>query len=964
VSSARFAKDATVRGRERELQMAAEFLREAARGRGGVLLVEGEPGIGKSALLAEVIGSAARLNFSLAEAEADELGQRAPFAPLLTALHEPIEGLAGDVSRLGAPETWMPAVDQIRAVLERRTASCPVLVSLDDLHWADPATLFALRALPRHLASYPLVWNLARSTAQPRSHAGVLFDLLERDGAVRVTLAPLAGEAAAGLIADILRAVPDSALLTLASGAAGNPVLLVELTRGLLDESAIRVSQGTASLVSSQLPQRVHAVAERRLVGLSEGARYLLETAAVLGPAFRLEDVAEMLSQPPASMLPLINEVVEAGILTVAAEAYAFRHELIWRAVSEAVPLSAQQALHRQFGGILLARGGSAMSAAAHLLQGACEGDPAVTASLDAAAEEVLRSSPRTAADLALRALELTTAADPARFSRVMRAAGTLAAAARLDEASSVVHAALAQPQPLARDTQLRCVLSSILCLQGQALQANTEAETVLGRPDLAGMLRDEVVIAQLQALIALGENARARGLAENILAAFGEHGEPALTGALSVLAAICWEDGRLDQGLHLASEAARRTNGVAPDARHFQPLFALAARLIDLRRLDQAGAVIRAATDSLQVLRPNVSETIPAILRARIDLAMGQTDDARAEAQTALNLAGTLGVAPHGALAHSVLCVIALRKGDLQTAGLHIRNRPDITHYTDAYARTETVLARAQFVEAAAGPETAMQVLDGIYAGLPVHRHVLVGEPTASAWLARTALAVGRLELATSVARVADDLARDNPAFDVIAVAAAHCGGIVSQDPARLAHAASSHPDPWARASASEDLAGVCAAMTNQDEAVAHLDDALGGYGHVGADRDLARVRRRLRRLGVRRRHWVTADRPAVGWASLTETERTTASLVAQGLSNQQAAEQMYVSAHTVSFHLRQVFRKLGIGSRVELARLVAEQPSGREGDRTDPEHPDTARRRTPGQGHGPERARGRQRG
>jgi DNA-binding CsgD family transcriptional regulator len=77
---------------------------------------------------------------------------------------------------------------------------------------------------------------------------------------------------------------------------------------------------------------------------------------------------------------------------------------------------------------------------------------------------------------------------------------------------------------------------------------------------------------------------------------------------------------------------------------------------------------------------------------------------------------------------------------------------------------------------------------------------------------------------------------------------------------------------------------------------------------------------------------------RPTVGWGSLTETELVTAGLVAQGLSNQQVAEQMYVSVHTGAFHLRQIFRKLGIGSRVELARLVADPPQGRDHGRPDP--------------------------
>ena len=882
------------------MQVAAECLGDAERGHGGVLLIDGEPGIGKSVVLAQVINEAVGRNYSLATAEAGELGRQIPFAPLLTALPELVGGLTGDAFRSDAPEAWIPVVDHIRTLLERRAAASPVLVSLDDLQFADPATLFALRLLARQFASYPLVWSLSRCTARPGG-AGVLFDLLGSDGATRLTLAPLADEAVAGLMADALGAVPDPALTELASGATGNPFLLVELIRGLQEENAIRISQGRAALVCGRLPQRVRAVAQRRLEGVSRNTQYLIQTAAVLGLTFGLEDVAEMQGQTPA-----------------------------------------------------------------------------LTAGLDTAAEKVLRSSPQTAADLSLRALELTEVADPARFRRTVRAAGALTAAARLEEATGLVSAALAQPQPTANDTELRSVLASILCLRGRAQQAHAEAETVLGLPHLTGLPRDEAVVTQLQALIALGESSGARGLAENILAAFGEYGEPALTGALSVLAMTCWDDGRLDQGLHLAREAVRRTSTVSPDARHFQPLLAFAARLIDIRQLSEAEAVIHAAAESFRAFRPNVSEAIPAILRARVDLALGRMDDARAHAQTALDIADMLGTCPHSSLAHSVLSVIALRQGDLRAAGLHVRNRVDATHYIDAYARTETLLAHAQFVEAAVGPETAIKALSGIYAGLPAHRHVLIGEPTASAWLVRTALAAGRHELATGVARVADELAQDNPALDVITVAAAHCGGIVGQDPARLAHAAAAHPDPWARASASEDLGTVLAATTNPDDAVAHLDDALGGYGDVGAARDLARVRRRLRRLGVRRRHWVSAGRPAAGWASLTETERITSILVAQGLSNQQAADQMYVSTHTVAFHLRQIFRKLGISSRVELVRLMAEQPPGWENSYPvpasydpasydpashDPGSYDSGQGQPPGLGNGRERARSRER-
>ena len=107
----------------------------------------------------------------------------------------------------------------------------------------------------------------------------------------------------------------------------------------------------------------------------------------------------------------------------------------------------------------------------------------------------------------------------------------------------------------------------------------------------------------------------------------------------------------------------------------------------------------------------------------------------------------------------------------------------------------------------------------------------------------------------------------------------------------------------------------------------IARREAAIEDYETTGAARDVARVRRRLRKLGVRRRHWAVETRPVTGWLSLTGTERTVSELVAQGLTNQQVADQMFISVHTVAFHLRQVFRKLVISSRVELARITVDE-------------------------------------
>ena len=238
--------------------------------------------------------------------------------------------------------------------------------------------------------------------------------------------------------------------------------------------------------------------------------------------------------------------------------------------------------------------------------------------------------------------------------------------------------------------------------------------------------------------------------------------------------------------------------------------------------------------------------------------------------------------------------------------------------------------MAHAQVSEGRDGPAAALGQIRRVCAELGSHPGLLVGDPATAPWLTRAALAGGHDELAATVARAAWALASANPGYPAIEAAAAHSAGLAEQDTARLAEAAERHPDPWARASAAEDL-GVAHARRAQDRlAVARLTEAIEGYQAVGAAADMARVRRRLRKLGVRRRHWNRAtDRPATGWASLTETERSVAGLVAQGLSNRDVAARMYVSIHTVAFYLRQIFRKLEIDSRVDLARIVVQRPA-----------------------------------
>jgi DNA-binding CsgD family transcriptional regulator len=920
---ARHAGDEVMCGREFERRTVRDLLRRAQQGAGGVVLMEGEPGIGKSMLLGEAVGVAAGQGFSLAAGAADQLGRALPFFALRAALGEPFARLTAEDPEhdpSDAPGWW---ISQMRAHLERRASATPVLVCLDDLQWASPATLTALRTLPRDLKRHPVAWLLARAST-PHHDTEYLFGLLEKDGAARVTLAPLDQDAVAAMLIEAFGVPPDQALIDLAGGAAGNPSLLTELIRGLADDKAVQVTGGRAVLVSTQLPRRVHRIAQQRLDGISKQARHLLVTTAVLGSSFRLEDAAEMLGETPATLLPMIEEAMDTGIMT-ADNAFSYRHELLRRAVGEMIPRPARKALHRQYGQILLSRGETAALAAGHFLQAAHPDDPASLADLDTAAAQTLRSAPRTAVNLTLSALELTPPTDPGALSRAVAATEALTAAGRLDQASRLAHDTLAKPLPPTAEAGLRCALSSILRTRGLVSDAAGQAEMVLAQPQLPHGLREEALTAHLLAL-AESHDEVAGPLADTILADPSQHDDHALVAALAARAVIAWDNGQIGEAVGLLRDAARYGTGISPDARHPQPLLALAAALVDLSQLEEADSILRAADHPALHGIPAHAGLL--ILRARIHLANGRPPDADAAGQAALASAETLGADGYASTAHCVLAVIALRRGDVAAAAQHLAGLPaPVPHFPGLCARAETTLARAQIAEAHHGPAAAIDHIRHVGTALPACQGLLSGGPAHAAWLVRTSLAAGDQPLGNQVTDTVVVLASANPGFPALVAAAAHCQGLATRDAGLLAKAAAQHPDSWARASIAEDLA-VLLANTAKDQAIKHLKTALDGYRQTGADRDQARIRRRLRKLGVRRRHWTTpASRPIAGWDSLTDTEQAVSRLVAEGLNNNQVAARMYLSTHTVAHHLRQAFRKLQIASRVELARIVIKE-------------------------------------
>ena len=346
--------------------------------------------------------------------------------------------------------------------------------------------------------------------------------------------------------------------------------------------------------------------------------------------------------------------------------------------------------------------------------------------------------------------------------------------------------------------------------------------------------MRDLAVTARLQALAGLHDE-RAGPLADIILAAPGQHDGNCVAAARLTRALISWDGGQITAGLELLRDAVRHSSGICPDARQVQPLLMLAAVLTDVRDLAGADRLLEAADHPALPGVP--AQAALAIVRARIHLARGRLPEAGAAGQAALAVAQDLSAYGYAATAHSVLSVIELRRGDIAAAARHLACRAPIgPQFADFYARPETLVAEAQVTEARDGPAAARAHLRRLGAGLQARPGLLLGDPGLAAWLARSALAAGDGELAVRAARAAQALAvAHDPGFPALAAGAAHSRGLARRDPACLAEAARQYPDPWAGASATEDLGVLHGSRGDRDQAIRHLKEALGGYRQVG---------------------------------------------------------------------------------------------------------------------------------
>ena len=929
----------TLVGRDDELALLDGLLRKAARGRGRVVLIEGEPGIGKSALVRAAVAAAPDAGCQVFWGTGDELGQAIPLLPFLGALRvldpsaddrrKTIAGLhRGEIA--AEPGVDVPSVlcEQLLALITEQCAVRPAVLVIDDLHWADPASIALWGQLARATGRIPLLLiGMTRPAAQ-REDRGALRRAVSDTALLRLT--GLTGEAVAGLVAALAGGTPEDSLLDLASGAAGNPRYITDLVASLAAGSSLVITKtGTARLAGNPAPGPLSAAIADRLDFVTGPVREVLRAAAMLGTDFALSDLAVVLGRSVADLIPAVDEACTVGMLAESGAGLGFRHPLIRAALYDEMQPSVRAAWHRDAARALAAAGAAADRVARQMLRAIGEHDAAPEPMdewmldwLTAAADDLVGQAPRVAAELLTIAVGTSPAAS-ARHSRLAeRLAGALYRTGDRAAAEQVAIRALEQPTDPDLLVDLHWMLAQCRLLTDQAPESLPVLDRALATPGLSARHRARLLAAAALTHINLGDLDTAVEAADSALEAASEAGDAwAAAWALFITARAAHMRGRVTDALLLydRSLAVTQSDPALTDVRLLQQINKAAA-LGSLDRYGEALTVAEQARDLAGRAGTAVQLTSARGALARLLYRTGRWDAALAEVSA---LPGDPEEPVPACNEPGVAAVICFHRGEMEAARRYLTAAPyaeRIGHRVSG----ELALARSLDREYAGALPEALTALTAQLTGNieePGETEDLLGDAV------RLAIKAGDVRTARAFAARAAALA-DGSAVPHRLASALYCQGLLDHDATLLLAAADRYRDatrPLLAAKALEAVAGVFLHAGRRAPARAAFVQAVDAYSALGAAADVARLQAAFRPHGIHRGPHHGHRRAESGWDSLTPAEVTVAVLVGEGLSNPEIAAKLVLSKRTVDTHVSHILKKLDVTSRTDIAREAA---------------------------------------
>jgi len=925
-------------GRDSEMALLTGLVREVARGRGSAVLIEGEPGIGKSVLVRAATATASEVSCDVFWGAGDELSQALPLLPFLDGLQvrEPsvnprrdaiVRLLRGEVTT--GRGTDVPAVlaEQLLALVAEQCAVRPTVLVVDDLHWADQASITLWGRLARSARQVPLLL-IGMTRLVPHRDDVLALRRVVDDGA-RLQLTGLTGTAVTDLVAALAGGKPDDNLLRLAGGAAGNPLYVTELIAALTRGSRLTITEsGGAKVASDSVPGSLSAVIADRVGFVAGPVREVLKAAALLGADFAVSDLAIVLGRSVADLVPAVDEACVVGMLAESSHGLAFRHPLIRAALYDEMPASVRAAWHRAAGRALAEAGAPPDRVARQLLR-AADGGPAEPADewmaewLTRTADLLVGQAPGVAAELLSRAVTGSPPGSARHGWLASRLADALFRTGDLAAAERVVNRALehaAEPDLL---VDLHWTLAQCRMGAGMSAESLATLDRALASPGISARHRARLLVLAARTHSIIGEVEKAGHVATSALAAASEADDNwAMGWALHVLTLVTTVQGDMTDALPLFDRALAVTQ--AEPALTDLRLLLQINQAVTLGCLDQYEQAFAAAEQARRL----ADQVGTGIRLAQAHGAMGQLlfqtghwDDALAEMEILPenlqepNVAcGNLGIA----------AVISFHRGEVDAARRYLAAAVPYDERVGHRLIRELALARSLDREQAGALPDALAALTAGSAGDTED----LGEiEDLLADAVRLATEVGDLGTAQALAGHADTLAAGSQ-IPHRQANALYCGGLLDQDGSRLLAAAERYDDagrPLQKAMALEAAAKTFLDASDRSQARTAFTEAVEVYSALGAAADVARLQATFRAHGIRRGPHAKHRQARSGWDSLTATEIKIAAFVEEGLSNPEIAAKLLLSRRTVATHVSHILKKLDVNSRTDIAREAA---------------------------------------
>ena len=764
-------------GREAELEVLTHALDLNAHGHGSLVLVRGEPGIGKTTLLASALARVDPTAMGpVLRATADAMDRRRPYGLLLDALASGDADVRERVAAITERLREVAAVDFARAdvtageqvldLIEFLAARGPVTLVLEDLQWADPGSLTVLTRLCSTMHQQPLVVVGSTRPLPLRPELTHLVSEAEaRHVVTTIELGPLTPESCADLTEALTRARADSSLLRQMAVAGGNPLFLIELLGVIQRDGSLRVAaDGTASLTSA--PTRTPSLAlmiMNHLGSLSTAARDLLVLASVLGARFPIADLRLIAGQPVTELRPALTELMAAGVLGEEGEStLTFRHGLIQEVLVADVPATIRGELHHEMATRLDAAGAPPLSVAEHLLRapGSLELVP-WTLEL---AERVRTTSPDTAVELWRRVMESSPPTHDAHIQAVSGIARTIMVGGRTVEAAEIARAVLAGGTPAELESGLRATLSHALLFGGNYAGAQDEADRAARGSRLTPSERaDHLAFAGWPRLL-MGEPKEALSRAQEAQVAAEASGNTSARIFAQVLRGhVAGSRGDLDEALSLLLEAVQLADSEQTVAAIEAFPHQIAATLLaDLDRVPESLALFergRRLAERLGYL-PGVFSAF--YLGSRARALTGPLSDVEADLEARDSLRGRLDLQME-ATTLGTRAWVALHRDGPDAAEPWVRRLGDVDAVSGIVRGVAWVHGPASgHAQAIGDTQKAFEIL---WRGWErcIAREVLMDCVQMSVQLSALALEVGETERAAQVERVVTGVAGDN---------------------------------------------------------------------------------------------------------------------------------------------------------------------------------------------------------